>query len=394
MAKKTNIYEQSALLHEELSGKLEVRSKRPVKTREALSLMYTPGVAEPCRRIAKNLDDVYKYTWKRNSILVVSDGSAVLGLGDIGPYAALPVMEGKAVLFKEFGGINAVPMCLDTKDPAEIIQAIKWMAPGYGGVNIEDIKAPKCVLIENELQELGIPVFHDDQHGTAIVVAAGLINAVKVVGKKISDLTVVVSGAGAAGSAIIKMLKRLGVREIYAFWEKGIITAKKKDTYDFLNKELSEITNLYEEDFTMEEAMEDADVFIGVSVPNRITPEMVASMADDPIVFAMANPVPEIGYYEGKAAGARIMATGRSDFPNQVNNVLAFPGIFRGTADSGAKRVTPEMEMAAVYALAELIPDEELSEEKILPEASDERISPAVAAAVAQMARKQKIARF
>lgn len=393
MAEKT-IYERSAELHKELGGKLEVCSKRPVKTREDLSLMYTPGVAEPCRIIAANPSEVYNYTWKKNTIAVVSDGTAVLGLGNIGPYAAMPVMEGKAALFKDFGGVNAVPICLNTTDWDEIIRTIRLLEPGFGGFNIEDIGAPGCVYIEEALQDLGVPVFHDDQHGTAIVVAAGLINSAKVVGKKISDLTVVVSGAGAAGSAIIKMLNRLGVKEIYAFWKEGIITAKKKDEYDFLNKQLCLITNHYAEELTMEEAMTKADVFIGVSIPNRITPEMVASMEEDPIVFAMANPEPEIPYDLGKAAGAMIMATGRSDSIIQVNNVSAFPGVFRGALDCGAFKITDEMKLAAVYSLAGSVPDEELSDEKILPDLFNTEVVLRVAKAVADTARKQNNARF
>lgn len=391
---KGTIYDESALLHESLRGKLEVCPKRHVTTREDLSLMYTPGVAEPCRRIADNKDDVYKYTWKKNAILVVTDGTAVLGLGNIGPEAALPVMEGKAILFKEFSGVDAIPMCLGTTDPDEIIQAVKWMAPAYGGVNLEDIKAPECVYIERNLQDLGIPVFHDDQHGTAIVVTSALINAAKVVKKEISDLTVVMSGAGAAGSAIIKMLHNLGVKEIYAFWKEGIINATKADEYDFLNKELSEITNSTHEDLSMEEAMTRADVFIGVSVPNRVTPEMVSSMKKDPIVFAMANPEPEISYEAGKAAGAKVMATGRSDYPNQVNNLLAFPGVFKGTLECGATRVTEEMKLAAAYALAGLIKECELNEENIIVSALDPKAAPTVAKAVSEKAREQGITRF
>lgn len=391
---KGTIYDKSVLLHEWLMGKLEVCPSTQVATRRGLSLLYTPGVAEPCRRIVKNKDDVYKYTWKKNAILVVTDGTAVLGLGNIGPEAALPVMEGKAMLFKEFGGVNAVPMCLDTTDPDEIIQAVKWMAPAYGGVNLEDIKAPECVYIERNLQDLGIPVFHDDQHGTAIVVTAALINAAKVVKKEISDLTVVMSGAGAAGSAIIKMLHNLGVKEIYAFWKEGIINATKADEYDFLNKELSEITNSTHEDLSMEEAMTRADVFIGVSVPNRVTPEMVASMKKDPIVFAMANPEPEISYEAGKAAGAKVMATGRSDYPNQVNNLLAFPGVFKGTLECGATRVTEEMKLAAAYALAGLIKESKLNEKNIIVSVLNPKAVPAVAKAVSEKAREQGITRF
>ena len=391
------IYDESALLHESLGGKLDVCPKRHVETRKDLSLMYTPGVAEPCRRIAANPEEVYKYTWKKNTILVVSDGTAVLGLGNIGPRAAMPVMEGKALLFKEFGCVNAIPMCLDTTDPDEIIKAVRWMSPGYGGINLEDIAAPNCVYIEEHLQDLGIPVFHDDQHGTAIVVAAAIINSAKVVGKEISDLTVVMSGAGAAGSAIIKMLKNnLGVKEIFAFDKYGIITQMDngKEYQDFLRKQLAEITNSGRQSITMEEAMTMADVFIGVSVPNRITPEMVSSMKRDPIVFAMANPDPEITEAAGKAAGARIMATGRSDSTIQVNNLLAFPGVFMGALQCGATRITEEMKVAAAYALASLVPDKELSDTNILPNALDPRVAPTLGMAVAGKAAEQRITRF
>ena len=388
------IYERSAKLHKWTRGKLEVRSKIPLSTRDDLSVAYTPGVAEPCRIIAKNEDAVYDYTWKANSVAVVTDGTAILGLGDIGPKAGLPVMEGKAVLFKKFADIDAVPICLGTKDPKEIVAIVKAIAPTFGGINLEDISAPRCVEIERALiNELDIPVFHDDQHGTAIVVAAALINAVKVVKKEISDLTVVVSGTGAAGSAIIKMLDNLGVKEIYAFNINGIITQEDYDYYDFLTQELSWITNNSEERLLLSEAMSKADAFIGVSASKLVTPEMVKSMKRDPIIFAMANPEPEITYEEGKAAGAKVMGTGRSDYPNQINNVLAFPGIFRGALDCRATQITEKMKVAAAYALASLVEEDKLNEEYIIPSALNRNVAKVVSKAVASEARRQGIAR-
>lgn len=389
------IYERSAELHKWTRGKIEVRSKMPLSTRDDLSVAYTPGVAEPCRIIAKNEDAVYDYTWKGNSVAVVTDGTAVLGLGDIGPKAGLPVMEGKSILFKKFADIDAVPICLDTKDPKEIISIVKAIAPTFGGINLEDISAPRCVEIERALiNELDIPVFHDDQHGTAIVVAAAMINAVKVVQKQISDLTVVVSGTGAAGSAIIKMLDNLGVKEIYAFNINGIITQEDYDQYDFLTQELSWITNYSDERLSLSEAMSKADAFVGVSAPNVVTPEMVKSMKRDPIIFAMANPEPEITYEEGKAAGAKVMGTGRSDYPNQINNVLAFPGLFRGALDCRATRITEEMKVAAAYGLASLVNDEDVNENYIIPSALDRKVAKVVAKVVAEKAREQGIARI
>lgn len=388
------IYDQSAELHKNARGKLEVTIKVPLATREDLSLAYTPGVAGPCMEIAKNREAAYDNTWKGNVVAVVTDGTAVLGLGDIGPEAALPVMEGKAALFKEVAGIDAVPVCLGTKDPKEIIAIVKAIAPTYGGINLEDISAPRCVEIERALiKELDIPVFHDDQHGTAIVVTAAIINAVKVVRKEIRDLTVVVSGTGAAGSSVIKMLHNLGVKEIYGFNIKGIVTEDKCDNYDFLTKELSKITNSKREILSMAEAMAKADVFIGVSAPDLVTPEMVASMKRDPIVFAMANPEPEITYEAGKAAGAKIMGTGRSDYPNQINNVLAFPGLFRGALDCRATKITEEMKLAAAEGLASLVSEEELSEDYIIPNALDKRAAKAVASAVIAKAREQGLAK-
>ena len=389
------VYEKSEELHRKIKGKLEVNLKSPCKTRDDLSLLYTPGVAEPCRIIAKDKSEVYNLTGKGNMVAVVTDGTAVLGLGNIGPEAGLPVMEGKAVLFKNFAGIDAIPICLNTTDPKEIVSIVKAIAPGFGGINLEDISAPRCVEIERTLiEELDIPVFHDDQHGTAIVVAAAIINSVKVVNKKISDLTVVISGTGAAGSSIIKMLKKLGVKEIYAFSSRGIITKEDYEKYDFLKKEICEITNSKAERLSLSEAMKRADVFVGVSVPNVVSKEMVASMKKDPIVFAMANPEPEISYEDGKTAGARIMGTGRSDYPNQINNVLAFPGLFRGALDCRANKITEEMKLAAAYGLASLIKDEELSEDYIIPDALDPRVSKIVAESVAKKAKEQGIARI
>jgi len=390
----SNIYEEALEYHEKLKGKLGVKLKKDLKDFHDLSLAYTPGVAEPCRRIAKDKEKAYSYTWKQNSVAVVTDGTAVLGLGDIGPEAALPVMEGKSILFKKFANVDAVPVCLDTKDPEEIIKIVKAIAPTYGGINLEDISAPRCVEIERALiEELDIPVFHDDQHGTAIVVTAALMNALKVVKKKKEDITVVVSGTGAAGSSIIKMLKNFGVKEIYGFNINGIVLKEDYDKYDFLTKEISLITNSANKRMTMKEAFKEADVFIGVSAPKLVTKEMVKSMKKDPIVFAMANPEPEITYEEGKAAGARIMGTGRSDYPNQINNLLAFPGLFRGALDVRARKITEEMKLAASYGLANLVSEEELNEDYILPKALDKRVAKTVAKAVSKKAVEQGIAR-
>ena len=391
----SDIYQDALKLHAEAKGKLEVQLKVPLNESHDLSLAYTPGVAQPCREIAQNKDNVYKYTWKQNSVAVVSDGTAVLGLGDIGPEAAMPVMEGKAILFKKFGNIDAVPICLDTKDPKEIIQIVKAMAPTFGGINLEDISAPRCVEIERTLiQELDIPVFHDDQHGTAIVVTAGLLNALKVVGKKVEDITVVVSGTGAAGSSIIKMIHSLGVKEIYGFNINGIVTKEDYDQYDFLTQELTQITNRQGKRMTMAEAMCEADVFIGVSAPGLLTQDMVKSMKAKPIVFAMANPEPEIKYDDAIAAGVTVMGTGRSDFPNQINNVLAFPGLFRGALDVRAKKISEGMKLAAAKGLASLVSDEELSPTYVIPNALDPRVAKVVAAAVAKEARDEGLARI
>ncbi len=383
----SNIYEEALKKHEEWKGKLSVELKAKLEDKDDLSIAYTPGVAEPCREIAKDKDNAYKYTWKGNTVAVISDGTAVLGLGDIGPEASLPVMEGKCVLFKKFGGVNAVPVVLDTKDPKEIINIVKAISPTYGGINLEDISSPRCVEIERTLiEELDIPVFHDDQHGTAIVVTAGLINALKIVNKKAEDITVVVSGTGAAGFSIIQMIEQLGVKNIYAFNRSGVLNKKKMEEYNFVKKEIAEITNPKEEDLTLEEAMAKADVFIGVSGPKVINKEMVASMNENAIVFAMANPEPEIMYEDAVAAGARVVGTGRSDFPNQINNVLAFPGLFKGALEAKSKKITEEMKMAAAVGIAKLVSDEELNEEYIIPSAFDDRVADVVAEEVAKKA--------
>lgn len=374
--------EKALMLHEQWNGKLETVSKTPVKSREDLSIAYTPGVAEPCRVIAEDKEAAYTYTMKANTVAVVSDGSAVLGLGNIGPYAAMPVMEGKAVLFKEFGGVNAVPICLDTQDTEEIIKAVTWLAPGFGGINLEDISAPRCFEIEERLKAtLDIPVFHDDQHGTAIVVLAGIINALKVVGKRKEDCRIVVNGAGSAGVAITKLLLTYGFPHITMCDKVGIVS-RSTEGLNWMQQKMAEVTNLEGKTGTLADALKGADIFIGVSAPNMVTPEMVASMNHDAILFAMANPVPEIMPDAAKAAGARVVGTGRSDFPNQVNNVVAFPGIFKGALEGRAKQITDEMKLAAAEAIASLVPDEELSEENIMPEAFNPRVAEVVAAAV------------
>ena len=389
-----NVYEEALALHQKAHGKLEVGLKVPLETREDLSLAYTPGVAQPCREIAQDKEAAYTYTWKSNSVAVISDGSAVLGLGNIGADAALPVMEGKAVLFKKFANVDAVPLCLNTQDPEEIIAICKAVAPTFGGINLEDISAPRCVSIERRLiEELDIPVFHDDQHGTAIVVTAALMNSLKLVHKKPEEITVVVSGTGAAGSSIIKMISALGVRSIYGFNIHGVITEEDIDQYDFLTQELALLTNRAKKRLSMVEAMREADVFIGVSAPNVLNEEMVASMKKDAIVFAMANPEPEISYEKAKAAGARIVGTGRSDFPNQVNNVLAFPGLFRGALDVHASKINEEMKLAAAKGIASLVSDEELCETYVIPSALDPRVAAAVAKAVSEAARETGVSR-
>ncbi len=374
--------EKALMMHEKWNGKLETVSKTPVKTREDLAIAYTPGVAEPCKVIAKDKEEAYKYTMKANTVAVVSDGSAVLGLGNIGPYAAMPVMEGKAVLFKEFGGVNAVPICLDTQDTEEIIKAVTWMAPGFGGINLEDISAPRCFEIEERLKAtLDIPVFHDDQHGTAIVVLAGIINALKVVGKKKEDCKVVVNGAGSAGVAITKLLLTYGFPNIIMCDKVGIVS-KNTGGLNWMQQKMTEVTNLKNETGTLADALKGADIFVGVSAPNIVTPEMVASMNHDSILFAMANPVPEIMPDVAKAAGARVVGTGRSDFPNQVNNVVAFPGIFKGALEGRAAQITEEMKLAAAEAIAGLVPPEELREDNIMPEAFNPKVAELVAEAV------------
>ena len=374
--------EKALLMHEKWNGKLETVSKTPVKTREDLAIAYTPGVAEPCKVIAKDKEAAYKYTMKANTVAVVSDGSAVLGLGNIGPYAAMPVMEGKAVLFKEFGNVNAVPICLDTQDTEEIIKAVTYLAPGFGGINLEDISAPRCFEIEERLKEiLDIPVFHDDQHGTAIVVLAGVINALKVVGKKKEDCRVVVNGAGSAGVAITKLLLTYGFPNIIMCDKVGIVS-KDTEGLNWMQKKLTEVTNLNNETGSLADALKGADIFIGVSAPNIVTPEMVASMNRDSILFAMANPVPEIMPDVAKAAGARVVGTGRSDFPNQVNNVVAFPGIFKGALEGRATQITEEMKLAAAEAIAGLVPADKLSDDNIMPEAFDPQVAEVVADAV------------
>ena len=374
--------EKALALHEQWNGKLETVSKTPVKTREDLSLAYTPGVAEPCKVIAKDKEAAYTYTWKANTVAVVSDGSAVLGLGNIGPYAAMPVMEGKAVLFKEFGGVNAVPICLDTQDTEEIIKAVTYLAPGFGGINLEDISAPRCFEIEERLKEiLDIPVFHDDQHGTAIVVLAGIINALKVVRKKKEDCKVVVNGAGSAGVAITKLLLTYGFQNVIMCDKIGIV-GKETEGLNWMQQKMTEVTNPNNEKGSLADALKGADIFVGVSAPNIVTPEMVASMNPDAILFAMANPVPEIMPDAAKAAGARVVGTGRSDFPNQVNNVVAFPGIFKGALEGRAVQITEEMKLAAANAIAGLVPEEELNEDNIMPEAFNPKVAEVVAEAV------------
>ena len=374
--------EKALMLHKQWNGKLETVAKAKVKTREDLALAYTPGVAEPCKVIAQDKEAAYTYTWKANTVAVVSDGSAVLGLGNIGPHAAMPVMEGKAVLFKEFGGVNAVPICLDTQDTEEIIKAVTYLAPGFGGINLEDISAPRCFEIEERLKELlDIPVFHDDQHGTAIVVLAGIINALKVVGKQKETCRVVVNGAGSAGIAITKLLLNYGFTDIIMCDKSGIINRNAKDLNP-VQQRMAELTNAGNETGSLADAMKGADIFVGVSAPNIVTPDMVSSMNKDSILFAMANPVPEIMPDIAKAAGARVVGTGRSDFPNQINNVVAFPGIFKGALEGRAVQITEEMKLAAAHAIAGLVPEDELREDNIMPEAFDPKVAEVVAEAV------------
>jgi malate dehydrogenase (oxaloacetate-decarboxylating) len=379
-------------LHEENRGKISVISKVKVENRDDLSTAYTPGVAEPCRKIHANENDVYRYTSKGNLIAVVSDGTAVLGLGDIGPKAAMPVMEGKAILFKTFAGIDAFPICLDTKNVDEIVNTVKYLAPTFGGINLEDISAPRCFEIESRLRkELDIPVFHDDQHGTAIVVAAGLLNAVKLVGKKIEDVNIVINGAGSAGISIAKLLLQFGVGDIVLVDKAGAL-AKGQDWMNPAQAAMAECTNRNNQTGSLVDIIRGKDIFIGVSGPNVLTAEMVSTMAKDSIVFAMANPTPEIMPEEAKKGGARVVATGRSDYPNQINNVLVFPGIFRGALDVRAADITERMKIAAAKAIASIIADEELTEDYIIPGAFDKRVVEVVAKAVAQEARAENIA--
>lgn len=390
---KPNYDEIALKLHEDNRGKIEIVSKVPLNDRTDMSTAYTPGVAEPCRRIHQNVEDVYKYTAKGNLVAIISDGTAVLGLGDIGPEAALPVMEGKAILFKQFGKVDAFPLCIATKDVDEIVQFVKMLAPTFGGINLEDISAPRCVQIEERLKaELNIPVFHDDQHGTAVVVSAGLINALKIVGKKFDTIKVVINGAGAAGGSIVQMLMDLGVQDVIMCDRSGILSRDIVNG-NWLKDKLANMTNKNCVKGTLAEAMVGADVFIGVSGPNVVTQDMVRSMAKDPIVLPMANPDPEILPALAKEAGARIIGTGRSDYPNQINNVLAFPGIFRGALDARASDINEAMKVAAAYAIAGLIPDNEINEENIIPYALDERVANTVAEAVYNAAFDSGVAR-
>lgn len=377
-----NVKEEAIRCHKEWNGKIETTSKSRVNNREDLAIAYTPGVAEPCRIIAKEPDEAYNYTIKSNTVAVVSDGSAVLGLGNIGPLAAMPVMEGKAVLFKEFGGINAFPICLDTQDTEEIIRTVVNIAPAFGGINLEDISAPRCFEIENRLKELlPIPVFHDDQHGTAIVVLAGIINALKVVKKKKEDCCVVVNGAGSAGIAITKLLLSYGFSDVTLCDKSGILSKSSPDL-NWMQTEMMECTNPSQKTGLLADALRGADIFVGVSAPGIVTKEMVSSMNRDAVLFAMANPTPEIMPDEAKAAGARVVGTGRSDFPNQVNNVLAFPGIFKGALEGRAKQITEEMKLAAALAISGLVKDSELNEDNIMPQPFDPQVAKAVCQAV------------
>ena len=374
--------EKALQLHEEWNGKFETTPKMKIQTREDLALAYTPGVAEPCKVIAKDKEAAYKYTIKSNTIAVVSDGSAVLGLGNIGAHAAMPVIEGKAVLFKEFGNVNAVPVCLDTQDTEEIIKTVVNIAPAFGGINLEDISAPRCFEIETRLKELlDIPVFHDDQHGTAIVVLAGIINGLKVTGKTKEDCQVVVNGAGSAGIAITKLLLTYGFKHVTMCDKSGILS-KASEGLNWMQQSMMEVTNLENKTGSLADALRGADIFVGVSAPNIVTADMVKTMNKDAIIFAMANPVPEIMPDVAKAAGAKVVGTGRSDFPNQVNNVIAFPGIFKGALEGRARQITEDMKLAAALAIANLVPDDEVSDVNILPEAFDPRVADVVSKAV------------
>ncbi len=390
-----NVNEMALKLHQDNKGKISVESKVKINTKEDLSLAYTPGVAEPCRKIDANKEDVYKYTSKGNLVAVVSDGSAVLGLGNIGPEAAMPVMEGKAILFKEFAGVDGFPICLDTQDTEEIIKTVKYLAPTFGGINLEDISAPRCFEIEERLKkELDIPVFHDDQHGTAVCVLAAIINACKVIGKNMEDLSLVLNGVGAAGTAVANILLNAGITKIYLVDKNGILNPDIKETMLHSEHEImAKKTNPDKRSGDLAEALKGVDAFVGVSAPGLVTADMVKTMNKDAIVIAMANPTPEIMPDEAKAGGARVIGTGRSDFPNQVNNVLAFPGIFKGALEVRSKDITEEMKIAAAYAIAGYIPDAELNEENIMPKALDKNVASAVAKAVADKAREQGVNR-
>ena len=393
MAEKT-VYEKSLELHEKHHGKVEVISKVKVENKADLAQAYSPGVAEPCREIHKDPENVFKYTSKGNLVAVVSDGTAVLGLGDIGPLAAMPVMEGKAILFKNFANVDAFPICLDTKDTEEIIATVKRLAPTFGGINLEDISAPRCFEIESRLKkELDIPVFHDDQHGTAIVVCAGLINALKVVKKEMKDVKVVINGAGSAGISICKLVLQFGVGDVVLVDKDGAL-CPGQEWMNPAQKAMAEITNKSKQTGPLKEIIKDKDVFIGVSAPNLVSAEMVQTMAKDPVIFAMANPTPEVMPDVAKEGGAKVVATGRSDFPNQINNVLVFPGIFRGALDVRAKEITEEMKIAAAKAIASLVTDEELTEDYIIPSPFDKRVCNVVAKEVGRVAREQGIARI
>ena len=385
---------ESLKLHYELKGKLEITPRAKVDSKEALSLAYTPGVAEPCLVIQKDVEKSYELTRRWNTVAVVTDGTAVLGLGDIGPEAGMPVMEGKCVLFKAFGDVDAIPLCVRTKDVEEIVKTVSLLAGSFGGVNLEDISAPRCFEIEKRLKEIcDIPIFHDDQHGTAVVTLAGLINALKLTGKKIEEVKIVTSGAGAAGIAIIKLLISMGAKHVIMTDREGAIY-KGRENLNPIKMEMAEITNLSMEKGSLSDVIKNADVFIGVSAPGTLNKDMVKSMAEKPIIFACANPIPEIFPEDAKEAGAAVVSTGRSDFPNQINNVLCFPGIFRGALDVRAKDINDEMKVAAAYAIAELVSDQELNAEYILPAAFDERVKDAVAKAVAEAAKKSGVARL
>ena len=380
--------------HLQWKGKIEIVPTCPVETKDDLSIAYTPGVAAPCIQINKDVNDAYEYCRKWNLVAVVTDGTAVLGLGDIGPEAGMPVMEGKCVLFKEFGGVDAIPLCVRSKDVDEIVKTVSLLAGSFGGINLEDISAPRCFEIEKKLKECcDIPIFHDDQHGTAVITLAGVINALKLVGKKLDEVKIVTSGAGAAGIAIIKLLMSMGLKNVIMTDRKGAIY-EGREGLNPIKEEMAKITNFNKEKGTLAEVIKGADIFIGVSAPGTLTQDMVRSMAKDPIIFACANPVPEIFPDEAKAAGAAVVSTGRSDYPNQVNNVLCFPGLFRGVLDARASDVNDEMKVAAAYAIAGLVSDEELTAEYILPAAFDPRVKDAVAKAVAEAARKSGVARI